>query len=158
MLYSEAWPKGKFYNSAAPLLSNVADCMFAFYWFSGLQFYAFAPNQSTTSIKDRKRLSVQSCFKEYITWVCMIHRHVWSSAGSEESYDTTLLNKHFPDAESNAQLTQENLHRLEKKSYRKFCLILNLAHGKYRLVRCHDNSDNWDKANIVWCRGSQASW
>lgn len=85
MLYSEAWPKGKFYNSAASLLSNVADCMFAFYWFSGLQFYAFAPNQSTTSIKDRKRLSVQSCFKEFITWVCMIHRHVWSSAGSEES-------------------------------------------------------------------------
>lgn len=86
MLYSEAWPKGKFYNSAAPLLSNVADCMFAFYWFSGLQFYAFAPNQSTTSIKDRKRLSVQSCFKEFITWVCMIHRHVWSSAGSEVPY------------------------------------------------------------------------
>lgn len=46
----------------------------------------------------------------------------------------------------------------KKKSYRKFCLILNLAHGKYRLVRCHDNSDNWDKANIVWCRGSQATW
>lgn len=41
----------------------------------------------------------------------------------------------------------------KKKSYRKFCLILNLVYGKYCLVCCYDNLDYWDKVNIVWCRG-----
>lgn len=44
----------------------------------------------------------------------MIHRHVWSSAGSEESYDTTLLNKHFPDAES---YNWHAMHSKLKKTY-----------------------------------------